>query len=65
MRISSQQLFLQHVIRCSGMVNRSILHTKALSIPSRACVTAECDAMKCQGMAFPSPEVLKKVPTFP
>lgn len=70
MRIcSSSSMFnldLDHcVIRCSDLVNRSILHTKALSILSQACLIAECDTIKCKGMAFPSPEVLKKVPKFP
>lgn len=62
MRISSSSsmfnLDLDHcVIRCSGLVNRSVLHAKALSILSHACLIAECDTMKCKGMAFPSPEV--------
>ena len=53
------------VIRCGGVVNRSVLHTKALSVLSHTCVIAECDTVKCQGMALPSPELLKKVPKFP
>lgn len=53
------------VIRCSGVVNRSVLHTKALSVLSRACVIAECDTVKCQGMALPSAELLRKFLNFP